>query len=108
MSTTISVTQTETRTEIETKFSTEVEQDKHNIAVTNALSNEKVKKRAYEDVKNLAAIVRRIRVLLKQVDDDLIKFDQEDFKDKENKVIHLRAAWTPKIEVRTLFLRPHH
>lgn len=103
----MSTTGTEIYNEMHAKHGADSARDEHHQVVSNALDNPEVKKRAYEDVKDLAENIRQIRTLFKQVDDDLTKFDGENFNDKDGKAIQLQTSWTPNIEVRTL-LRAHH
>lgn len=59
-----------------------------------------VKRSAEEDVKTLADTIRSIRENFLKVNGDLLKFDNEKFKDTSGKAIALAPEWSTYIKVR--------
>ena len=72
-------------------------------ALSAALNDPEVKKKAYEDIRELAAKVLSVNNSMIAVAGDLVGFDNAKFKDVNGNVIILRPKWQPYIEASAVF-----
>lgn len=82
---------------------TEAKQENAADAFTTSLNSEVVKKRAYDDVKELAKTIREIRTRFSTINLSLLGFDNEKFKDENGKVLQLGGEWKKRIDVSLIF-----
>ena len=68
-------------------------------AVERALSSPEFAAQVTTDIRNLAQTVKDIRAGFRAVADDLVGFDNEEYKDKDGEVLRLRPRWLGYQEV---------
>ncbi|KAI1789277.1 hypothetical protein LXA43DRAFT_589935 [Ganoderma leucocontextum] len=86
--TTMHLTQRSTAIVIEAKVGETVEE-----AVERTLSSPEFSAQVTADIRNLAQTVKDIREGFRAVADDLVGFDNEEYKDKDGEVLRLRPRW---------------
>jgi hypothetical protein len=89
----------ETHDAVYAALSTDTKKEAAAIAFSASLNSEEVKKRAYEDVKELAQTVRGIRAMFGNIDVTLVSFDNKKFKDKDGKELQLSPEWRERMNV---------
>lgn len=72
-------------------------------AVERALSSPEFAAQVTTDIRNLAQTVKDIRAGFRAVADDLVGFDNEEYKDKDGEVLRLRPRWVGYQEVSCIF-----
>ena len=84
---------------------TDSDKEKAANTLSNSLGNEQVKKKAYDDVKELSKTIQGIRTMFSSINITLVDFDGKKFKDKDGKDLLLGPQWREKMSASSILLK---